>query len=282
MKRIAFVTCAKQPHLYPSDELVVPLLKKNTIDVIAVPWNQTLQWNLFDLIVIRSAWDYPLHYEKFNIWLDSLHHLSVWNNVSTLRWNTKKTYLSTFEGNHIPIVPTHIVTNINLIPKTFYPWNAIVIKPAIGAWAFETKMFDESDTHHWHAHIHRLLQKGPVIIQQYMKEIQNGEYSCIFFDKKYSHSVLKIPKKGEFRVQSSYGGTVIRINPPDRILTQAQAVIDSIPQSLLYARVDGIIQNGTFFLLEVELCEPELFLDAHPHAPQKFCDTIVSYLAHTP
>ena len=232
------------------------------------------------MIVIRSAWDYPLRYKEFASWLNMAERQNahVWNLASTLRWNSIKTYFATMLHNHFPTVPTRMVTDIDSIPKTFQPWTMIVVKPAVGAWAFEIKKFSEKNSRDWTSHVRRLLSQGPVLIQEYMKDICDGEYSLIFFDKKYSHAVLKKPKKNEFRTQKVYGGSIISITPPLAAIKMSQSVLDGIPEPLLYARVDGLYIDGSFTLMEIELCEPELFLDTHPLAPQKFCDVIIQYL----
>lgn len=281
MKQVAFITSQKQPMLSLSDALVVPLLYQHDITVTTLPWGHKTDWNSFDMIVIRSAWDYPLRYKKFVSWLNMVEHQNsrVWNMVNTLRWNTTKTYFSTMIDDHVSIVPTNIITNNDSIPTSLLPWRTIVVKPAVGAWAFETKIFPENDKKRWTSHVCRLLPRGPVLIQQYMENVCDGEYSLIFFDKKFSHAVLKIPKKGEFRIQKAYGGIIVPIKPPSTAIKTAQFILDNIPEPLLYARVDGLWINGSFTLMEVELCEPELFLDAHSLAPQKFCDAIVLYLS---
>jgi hypothetical protein len=36
----------------------------------------------------------------------------------------------------------------------------------------------------------------------------------------------------------------------------------------VYARVDGVVQEGRFLLMELEVFEPLMFLARHPEAPQ--------------
>jgi len=85
----------------------------------------------------------------------------------------------------------------------------------------------------------------------------------MFFNGNFSHSILKIPKTGDFRVQSEYGGTVQKINTATAHLRAAGKYVEKYGQGTLYARVDGIISDGTFVLMELELIEPYLFLSSH-------------------
>jgi glutathione synthase/RimK-type ligase-like ATP-grasp enzyme len=48
-----------------------------------------------------------------------------------------------------------------------------------------------------------------VLIQPFIKSVvSEGEYSFMFFNRKYSHAVRKIAKTGEFRIQEEHGGRV--------------------------------------------------------------------------
>ena len=250
--------------------------------VTAVPWESHTDWSVFDMIVIRSAWNYHLKYKEFMSWLNNIErqNLNIWNAVPTLRWNTIKTYLPAMADHGVPMVPTNVIRSIQHIPLTFRPWTKIVVKPAVSASAYETKTYDEADSKHWSSHIRRLLNKGPVLVQQYMDSICEGEYSFIFFNKTYSHAVLKIPENGDFRIQEEYGGSIMQVDPPIEHIQSAQCVLDQVPEPLLYARVDGLVINGSFVLMEIELCEPELFLHMNTEAPMRFAQTIIQYSHH--
>ena len=69
-----------------------------------------------------------------------------------------------------------------------------------------------------------------------------------------------MPMSGDFRVQKEFGGSVRLRAPDDSILNQVKQIILSIDHDLLYSRIDGIVVNGQFQLMELELIEPDLFL----------------------
>lgn len=283
MRHVAFITSKDQPGITASDAAVVPILQKKDVMVTAVPWESDTDWSIFDMAVMRSAWNYHMRYPTFLTWLDTLEkqHVYIWNAVPTLRWNTQKTYFSSMISRGIPMVPTRVITEVSHIPETFLPWDTIVIKPTVSASSYETKVYASRDAKHWQSHIRRLLKYGPVLAQEYMESIQNGEHSFVFFNKTYSHAVLKKPKNGDFRIQEEYGGTVSPITPSDTHIRAAQSVLEHIPEPLLYARVDGLIIRGSFILMEVELCEPELFLYTDSRAPILFAESIMQFLGHT-
>lgn len=280
MKRVAFVTYRQRPTLTPSDALVVPHLAKEGIEIIATPWDDgAAHWESFDAVIIRSAWNYHIHYRNFLVWLEKLEALQVpvWNPIDILRWNTNKTYLSTISKD-IPVVPTRIITGSDTIPEDFSQWEMIVIKPAVSASAFETKAFSSHQINSWQQHIRKLLTRGPVVVQQYIDQIHEGEYSYIFFDKKFSHAVLKTPTNNDFRVQAEFGGLITPVHPSEQDILPIQTALHRIAQPLLYARVDGLMIDGTFTLMEYEFCEPQLFLDTNVLAPQRFAKSVLHYL----
>jgi hypothetical protein len=46
------------------------------------------------------------------------------------------------------------------------------------------------------------------------------------------------------------------------------------PSLPVYARVDGLIKEGQFLLMELEVFEPLMFLSAHPEAPARFARAV--------
>ena len=78
----------------------------------------------------------------------------------------------------------------------------------------------------------------------------------------------KRAKAGEYRIQFKFGGTATRIDADDRLVGAGRDVLASVGGlDLAYARVDGLVRDdGGLDLLEIELIEPVLYLDAAPEA----------------
>jgi glutathione synthase/RimK-type ligase-like ATP-grasp enzyme len=74
--------------------------------------------------------------------------------------------------------------------------------------------------------------------------------------------MLKRAAPGEFRVQAQYGGSAQRVEVSLSIVRAARRIVEWIPSPLLYARVDGVEVDGRFVLMELEVVEPSLFLEA--------------------
>ena len=105
--------------------------------------------------------------------------------------------------------------------------------------------------------------------------ITEGEWSLVFFDKQYCMSALKLPKKGDFRVQSELGGTISYPEPPATIIAEAKAILDSYAEPILYARMDGVIHNKHFQLMEAELIDPELYFRSGEKGRKAFLEAVL-------
>ncbi len=85
----------------------------------------------------------------------------------------------------------------------------------------------------------------------------------MFFDGTLSHAVRKIPATGDYRTHPYWGATVDRITPSPAQIVVAATALDAAPACPLYARVDLLERDdGGPALIELELIEPYLFLDA--------------------
>lgn len=77
-------------------------------------------------------------------------------------------------------------------------------------------------------------------------------------------------------MQSKHGGTYAATQVDADIIAQAKEVLDAVPYDdrLLYARVDGVIRDGEFLLMELEVIEPYLFLEFGTNAGAKLASLL--------
>jgi len=94
-------------------------------------------------------------------------------------------------------------------------------------------------------------------------------------DGKFTHAVLKIAKKGDFRVQDDFGGTVHNYKPTSEEIDFAERVVKACELNPIYARVDMFTDNdGQLAVSELELIEPELWFRKNPDAADKLAFAI--------
>jgi hypothetical protein len=278
---VALVTCADLPDLDVDDRRIVAPLTAAGVSVDAVVWDDpAVAWAGYDLVVLRSPWDYVSRRDEFVAWASLVPRLA--NPASVVAWNTDKRYLRELAQAGLPIVPTDWV-------GPAHPWSPPddgewVVKPAVGAGSLDTGRYDLSDRHHRDlavAHVHRLqVAARLVMVQPYLDAVDtDGETSLLFLGGEYSHAIRKgamldgphVVTEGLFRDEK-----VTSREPSEAerdLATRALAAVPGGP--LLYARVDMIPgPDGQPLLAELELTEPSLFLATAPGAAERFAQAI--------
>lgn len=286
-KPIAFATDAEWPELTPSDQLAQAALHELGMQVIPIIWTADVDWAQYRAVVIRSTWDYHVRAAEFSAWLDVLEEagVPVMNPLPVIRWNMHKRYLAQLEEAGIRIVPSLWLAQGQ--PQPFAAveqrgWAQAALKPLVSADSYHTYVI-ENETQ-WSTHQPEVLALGDAVVQEFMPEVQSvGEYSLLFFGDQHSHAVLKTPKSGDFRTQIGYGASTQAVEASPELVAQAASVLQAVSdllgaQPLAYARVDGILREGAFYLMELELIEPNLFLDYSPRAAQHFARTLLAQL----
>ncbi len=285
MPSVAFVTYREQVDVAPDDRLVADALRRRGVEVKAVVWDDpTADWSRYDVVVIRSCWDYFHDPERFRSWLQQLETSSarVFNPLPIVRWNHDKAYLRDLEERGIEIAPTYWCSRENppLIHNVLVAnnWSKAVVKPTISGTSMLTWIVNRADCNSYNALLAELLLERDMMIQEYMPEIEQGEWSLIFFDGQFSHAAVKRAKPGDFRVQDEHGGTWSQEAASASLISQGRKILECVPETLLYARVDGILRQDRFLLMELELIEPMLYFGENQAAADAFAEKIVARL----
>lgn len=285
MQTIAFLTMSGRTAFETDDQLTIPALAELDIRVRQIPWDQAVgQVEDCDLVVIRSTYDYIHAPEKFLRTLEAIeNHTPIANSSSVVAWNRDKRYLAKLQAQGIPMIPSvfgEILTEASLEASfTALDCQTIVIKPTVGASSDGIHTVTTGNKREASSAMATYAGHRPFLMQPFLREIiEEGEYSLFFFDKAYSHAVLKRPKSGDFRVQQEFGGSTQVIQPPVEILELAQKVLCQVSDPLLYARVDIVHLNGRAVLMELELIEPQLFFGMDEQAPRRFANAVARFL----
>jgi len=281
--RLAIATSVAEPDIHLDDKPLATSLRRFGVETIACIWNDpAVDWAKFDAVLIRSIWDYFKHYASFKKWLAQL-PVSTINNKELLLWNSDKRYLVELEKYGVPIIPTQIVSASQLQSTlATMPGREVVIKPTVSGTAWHTvrgvagePAFDQI--------VAQLPPDFDYLVQPYVPEIASeGEWSLLFFDGEYSHAVIKRPKAGDYRVQSDYGGISLAAEPDAELIASAGSVLEAAAAighaDVAYARIDGVVSQGQFLLMELEMIEPFLHLGNRADASERFAANLFKRL----
>ena len=287
MAFVALVTSEAYPNLYEDDLLLVAALDELGIESRPAVWSDPgIDWRSFDALVIRTPWDYFIRLREFRAWLDAriTSGVRLCNSSDIMQWNFDKGYLSDLAAAGVSVIPTMVVSqgeraDIVALARA-RGWQEVVVKPTISGGGYCTYRFRLDDTDDYRDNIAKILEDRDLLIQPFLPEIMRaGELSLLFFDGVFSHAVCKRPKEGDYRVQFQYGGTTESVEVRDDWIADARACLLAAPSLPSYARVDGVICDGRFVLMELEVFEPLMFLAQHPEAPARFARAIQRALA---
>lgn len=229
-----------------------------------------------DLALVRSAWDYTQRREEFVSWCRATNRSTpVHNAPRVIEWNSHKRYLIELHESGVPTLPTALVEAGARIRSVPGGWRHVVIKPAVSSGASGAGRFESADPAAL-THLRTLVQRGDALVQPYAEAVATaGECSLIFLAGELSHAVNKVPADGDYRVQESRGGRVEPHRPTSAQVEIAHAALATVAADLVYARVDLVELAGEPRLIELELIEPELFLGAHPEAPERLARAVL-------
>lgn len=255
-----FITQAERGYIADDHALIAELAK---IDATPLPrpWRHGLDGiTAADTLVIRAIWDYHLRPAEFLAWVDGVERLGcrLINSAKLIRWNHRKTYLSELAEQRIAVPETRFFSSahefLQSAPRLQHA--EYVLKPLISASAYKTVRVAAAAV----PLAAREFGDLEFMLQEFLPEIADGEWSLIFIGGAFTHAMKKVPTTGEFRSQRDFGAQQHPAAPPPAAIREGTRILDLLPEVPAYARVDFVMRRDTPFLIEVELIEPELFL----------------------
>lgn len=268
------------------DQLLSTALEQKGLRVFRTNWdNKLFDWSTTHFALFRATWDYFHRFTEFHRWLKELsQQIQFINPYSIIQWNMDKHYLGQLKHKGINIPPTlfmekgDLTSLKDLLKKT--GWKKAILKPAIAGGARHTYLFDEDTAEQMQDVFQKLISVEVMLVQEFQEQIQTrGEVSFMVFGGKYSHSVLKKAKQGDFRVQDDFGGSVhpyCASSEERKFVENAVAQCDELP---VYARVDVMWDNNNQLCLsELEMIEPELWFRTDEGSAIAMADAVYSYI----
>lgn len=291
--RIALATCRPAPDVSTDPDLpvLVAALREAGADASAEVWDDPgVDWGAYDLVLIRSTWDYSRRTAEFTAWAEACGKVTrLRNPAGVVRWNTDKRYLGELAEAGVPVVPTRYVAPGDAFdlpgPDDGHEY---VVKPAFGAGARFAARYRAGERDTALAQIARMHAEGlTAMIQPYVTGIDTeGERALQFFGGRLLHAARKravlAPGTPYDTKKVAHPGLEVWTPTPAE-LAVAERALAAVPLAvrdgalpgargdgpagpgLLYARVDLVTgEDGEPVVMELELVEPHLFLSLHP------------------
>jgi glutathione synthase/RimK-type ligase-like ATP-grasp enzyme len=284
--RVAVVTASVARGLDDDLPPLAEALGRRGIAHELVDWDDpAVDWDAFDLAVVRSVWDYTRRRDELLAWADRVAATTPLHNPpEVLRWSSDKRYLDDLSRAGVPVVPTAFAE-----PGRPMEWRdgEVVVKPAVSAGSLDTERYPAADRAGAEAHVARLHADGrAAMAQPYMAGVEDaGETAMVHLGGSFSHAVRKGPLLvpglavvGDLFVEEDISPASAT---PDQAAV-ARAALAAVPGGagdLLYARVDLVPgPDGDPLVIELELLEPSLFLAHVPGAADHLAEAIAERL----
>lgn len=269
---------------------LVPAFAAQGMELHLIRWRDAAEEaDSYDAILPLLVWDYFEGNEvAFTTEMAKVEaKTKLYNDFKTLSWNANKSYLDELEHEGAPVISTITVDRVTEtgVTRAFeeLDTDVLVIKPQVGGGAWRQVLYKKGDPY---PSKDKLPPEGAMIQAFLPSVVEEGEYSFLYFGGQFSHALIKRPKKGDYRIQSLYGGTEETYNPSSQERAAARAVLNALNFTPLYARVDllrGL--DGKLKLIELEMIEPYLYL-AHAEGEggenrgaQKLAESLAKKLA---
>lgn len=276
-KRVALLTLEDRGSFVIDDAHAVEALARRGWQADEVPWRREAAWGEYACAVVRTTWDYQKDLEAFLRALERIAAVTpLWNPLEVIRWNVRKTYLRELAAKGVRVVPTKFGRGAALDELRALQ-GPHVLKPAIGANADDTFVLDGAQSQAELAAVANRFADREWMLQPFVNAVRTeGEHSLFYFLHRYSHAVLKQPKAGDFRVQEEHGARISPEAPAADLRAAADAVMATLGQPLLQARVDLVrLEDGAPAVMELELIEPSLYFREDAGAPGRFADALI-------
>lgn len=271
MRRVAVATSAGDDfdeEIDPDAHLLRDALRDVDIEGQLCVWDdEAVAWNDYEMVVIRSTWDYTKDRAGFLQWARDLPVL--FNPYSTIEYSTDKHYLNDLESQGYRIIPTSFC-DVGATPE--FPDSNFVVKPTVGAGSMDADMYDAGNVAAAAAHVARLHDTGrDAMIQPYVASVDEvGERGLVFIDGQFSHAIRKnamlhvdqLDRHSLFRLEQ----LTLANAEPEAVAFAESLMAEPRFRDLLYGRVDLVQLPEGWAVMELELVEPSLFLSYRTEA----------------
>ena len=266
------------------DRLLARSLASHGITTTRVDWAGDVDWDQFDVALLRTTWDYFERLPAFRAWLAAVDgQTRLVNPLETLLWNLDKRYLADLAERGVSVVPTRYAEkgssrSLQDIGRA-EGWSEVVVKPTVSGAAW--KSYRVSDLAAFEMTWQALLAETEMMIQPFLPDVMvGGEVTVVAFGGKVSHALVKRPAPGDFRVQDDHGGTVHAHEPTASEVALAERALARLDTPPVYARVDMVRgPSGELLVMELEMIEPELWLRLRDAAAGEFASALAAVLA---
>ncbi len=259
----------------PDAPTLLEALGRRGIEAQLVAWDAPGSFDRYDLVVIRSTWDYVARREDFLAWARSIEHLA--NPYWAVEYSSDKHYLADLAARGHRVVET-VFCDVGDEPR--FGEGDVVVKPAVGAGSGDAARYRAHEHDAARRHVEALHREGrDALIQPYVSSVDTrGERAVIVIDGQVTHAMTKaamLNVEESVRTPQFRREQMSRADLEPEVRDYVEDLLgDERFSDLLYARVDLVATDAGWALMELELVEPNLFLTYDETAADRLASAI--------
>jgi hypothetical protein len=262
--RIAYVTYSGD---LPDTDLEPALaaLRRARMEPDAVAWDAPVDWEDYDLVLVRSVWDVAARRQEFLRWARAVEDQTMLANPARiLAKNTDPSHLRDLGRAGVATVGT-VWFEPGDDPRSCEQelsardWAGFHVRSSVGPFGGVVVEGPGEAA----ARAAALAGQGRLVMIQ--PAAQEAVLSVIVLGGRASHAVRR-----------ETSGGVVPADLPDDVIEVLPGILaaGSDGESLLYARVDLVPDDGKWLLGDFQATEPRLFLDADPGAADRLAHAV--------
>lgn len=275
---IAIVSCDKWKGKVKEDWLIKHELNKLNVRVEIISWqDKNIDLTKFDSLLIKSIWGFQHNKKEFDSWLENIKNkkIKIFNDVEIIKKNyDKEIQFNLLKDNYIDTIQTYfievdnnLIKNVVDIKKKYLKENdLIVIKPTISESGNDTYIVGNTTKKYKNnIKVNEVYDKfylnnnRKLMVQPFIEEIVDGEYNVCCINGKITHAVLRMSNVFENKNIVKY---IPLENIPKNMIDITNKVLNiSEYANGIYMRVDIIKHRDRYLIMEVEMLDPNLFLN---------------------
>lgn len=245
-KKVNIVSSSKYKNKIKEDLILQKYLLKDGYNTKIISFEDDYQES--DLNIIRSVWGYHHDVERF---LKFINNNKTINNKDLIINNIdKKKQYQILKVNDINTIDTIFLDNIK---EYKYNGEKIVIKPVISASGDNTFIINNVND------LENVKNLNNIMIQPFIDGVNDGEVSVIVIDKKIKYGIKRFP--GVFTKYKKEEYISINDLIKDIINTVNNIILIKEYKEAVFMRIDFIFDNNCYKVMEVELVDPNLFIE---------------------
>lgn len=245
-KKVNIVSSSKYKNKIKEDLILQKYLLKEGYHTKTISFEDDYQES--DLNIIRSVWGYHHDVERF---LKFINNNKTINNKDLIINNIdKKKQYQILKENDITTIDTIFLDNIK---EYKYNSDKIVIKPVISASGDNTFIINNVND------LENVKNLNNIMIQPFIDGVNDGEISVIVIDKRIKYGIKRFP--GVFTKYKKEEYISINNLDKDIIDTVNNIILIKEYKEAVFMRIDFIFDNNCYKVMEVELVDPNLFIE---------------------